>query len=48
MKDSLANGKEFEIDNGLRKLDVNDTEEIKNKIKDLNESISFLKTNLVN
>lgn len=44
MNDSLKLGSEMQIDNGLRSLDVNDTEEIKNKIKDLNESVKFLKS----
>jgi len=42
MSDDLSKGRNFQIDNGLKTLDVNDTEEIKNKIKDLQESIIFL------
>ena len=45
MNDTLKNSNgSFQIDNGLITLDVNDTDEIKNKIKDLNESITFLKS----
>lgn len=43
MKDHMMTGGMIQIDNGLKKLDVNDTDEIKNKIKDLNESVKFLK-----
>ena len=43
MNDNLMQGNSFQIDNGLKSLDVNDTDEIKNKIKDLQESIKFLK-----
>jgi hypothetical protein len=42
MNDDLLKGGNFQIDNGLKSLDVNDTEEIKNKIKDLQESVRFL------
>lgn len=37
----------FEIQNNLKSLDVNDPEEIKNKIKDLQESIRFLKSRFI-
>lgn len=40
----LSMGGKFQIDNQLKKLDVNDSDEIKNKIKDLNESIKILKS----
>jgi hypothetical protein len=41
---SMSSGGSFQIDNGLKSLDVNDTDEIKNKIRDLNESVRFLKS----
>jgi len=44
MKDTLNASGTFQIENGLKRLDVNDTDEIKNKIKDLQESITFLKS----
>lgn len=47
MNDSMIKGSSFQIDNGLQRLDVNDTDEIKNKIKDLQESIKFLKAKRV-
>ncbi len=43
MADTIANSREFQIKNELKKLDVNDTEEIKNKIRNLQESVIFLK-----
>jgi hypothetical protein len=47
MNDSHGLGSVFEIRNNLKSLDVNDPEEIKNKIKDLNESIKFLKSRIL-
>jgi hypothetical protein len=44
MNDSHGLSPVFEIQNNLKSLDVNDPDEIKNKIKDLNESIAFLKS----
>jgi len=46
MTDSLGKSKEFQIDNGLKSLDISDTDEIKNKIKDLQESTKFLKSKI--
>lgn len=42
MNDSLSLNKEVQINNGLKSLDVSDTDEIKNKIKDIQESVRFL------
>lgn len=47
VKASYGLGSGFEISNNLKSLDVNDPEEIKNKIKDLNESIRFLKSKIL-
>ena len=42
MNKDLQKSPEFQVQNNLKKLDINDPSEIINKIKDLNESISFL------
>ena len=47
MNDSHGLSPVFEIKNNLKSLDVNDPDEIKNKIKDLNESVRFLKSRLI-
>ena len=44
MKDELGTSGSFQVVNNLKTLDINDPSEILNKVKDLNESVRFLKS----
>jgi len=44
MRENIKKSPVLQVNNNLKKLDITDPSEIINKIKDLNESISFLQS----